>query len=95
MASVCIITLHCPYEIKIFSLILIGLFLVLISIFFDVLLPSVIWKSHILRLLHKRLAKNLQEKLFRKEGDITVRDVRAKVTKRVEIEVEKARRGLD
>lgn len=88
MASVCIITPHCPYEIKNFSLILIGLFLVLLPILFDIL---TIAKRDLEITYHEAIAraacKKLTGKVVQKGGDITVRDMRAKVTKRVETEV--------
>lgn len=57
-------------------------------------MPIAIWKSHIVRLLHAP-RKNLTGRVAQKGGVITVRDVRAKVTKHAENEVDQVRKALD
>ena len=68
--------------------------MVRVPILLNVLLPSAIWKLHIVRLLLAAREK-LTGRVAQKGGVITVRDVRAKVTKRAETEVEKAKEALD
>ena len=68
--------------------------MVRLPIRFDVVLPSAIWKSHIVRVIARASQKNYRKGCAERKV-ITVRDMRAKVTKRAETEVERARKALD